>query len=232
MFVIKRLNKAAQATPLDLAAEEDVGPDVEIVGKRQVLIDRLNACAARIHWARETNRSVVENDLPIFRRVDARDAFDERRLSRAVVAEQTHHLAARDVETHVVDRDEAAEDFCQVADGEQGLAHCAAPPRVRPMMRSRDWSISTATMTTVPTTMNCQKASTLSITSPVVSTAMMSAPITVPITVPAPPNILTPPKMRAAIGLRSSGSPMTADPAVKRSVDRKPAIPEVPADRM
>src|ERR1700689_451468 len=219
MFVVKRLNEPAQAARLDLAAEEDVGADVEIVGKRQVLVDRLNAYAARVHWACETNRSVVEDDLPIFRRVDARDAFDERRLARAVVAEQTHHLAARDIETHVVDRDEAAEDFCQVADGEQGVAHCAAPPRVRPMMRSRDWSISTATMTTVPTTMNCQKASTLSITSPVVRTAMMRAPITVPITVPAPPNRLTPPKMRAAGELRRMRVPMTAGPGVKGRVD-------------
>src|ERR1700722_5891056 len=232
MFVVERLNEAAQVARLDLAAEEDVGADVEIVGKRQILIDRLNACAARVHRGRETNRSAVEDNLPVVRRVDAGNAFDERRLSRPVVAEQTHHLAARDVEAHVVHGDESAEDFCQVADGQQGVGHCAAPPRVRPMMRSRDWSISTATITTVPTTMNCQKASTLSITSPVVSTAMMRAPITVPITVPAPPNMLTPPIMTAAIELRSSGSPMTADPAVKRKVDRKPATPEVAADRM
>ena len=93
---------------------------------------------ARVHRARELNRLAVEDDLAVFRRVDAGDAFDERRLARAVVAEQAHHLAARDVEAHVVDGDEAAEDFRQVADGEQGVAHCAAPPRVRPMMRSRD----------------------------------------------------------------------------------------------
>ena len=69
-------------------------------------------------------------------------------------------------------------------------------------------------------------------TSPVVSTAMMSAPITVPITVPAPPNMLTPPMMTAAIEESSSGSPMTAEPAVKRSVERNPATPEVAADSM
>ena len=80
--------------------------------------------------------------------------------------------------------------------------------------------------------MNCQKASTLSITSPVVSTAMMRAPITVPITVPAPPNMLTPPMITAAIEEQSSGSPITAEPAVKRSVDRKPATPAVEADSM
>ena len=87
-------------------------------------------------------------------------------------------------------------------------------------------------MTTAPTTMNCQNDSTFSITSPVVSTAMIKAPMTVPITVPAPPNKLTPPMMTAAIEASSSGSPMTAEPAVKRSVERKPAIPAVQADSM
>jgi hypothetical protein len=36
MFVVKRLKEPGQAARLDLAAEEDVGADVEIVGKRQV----------------------------------------------------------------------------------------------------------------------------------------------------------------------------------------------------
>ena len=69
-------------------------------------------------------------------------------------------------------------------------------------------------------------------TSPVVSTAMMSEPMTVPMTEPAPPKRLTPPMMTAAIEERSSGSPITAEPAVKRSVDRKPAMPAVTAESM
>ncbi len=137
-LVIERLDEPPQAARLDLAAEENVCADVEIVGERQVLVDRLDPDAARVHRARELDWLAVEDDLAVFRRMDAGDAFDEGRLARAVVAEQAHHLAACDVEAHVVDRDESAEDFCQVADGEQGLAHCAAPLRVRPMMRSRD----------------------------------------------------------------------------------------------
>ena len=64
-------------------------------------------------------------------------------------------------------------------------------------------------------------------TRPVVSTAMISEPITVPTTLPAPPNRLTPPMITAAIEESSSGSPITAEPAVKRSVERKPAMPAV-----
>ena len=44
--------------------------------------------------------------------------------------------------------------------------------------------------------------------------------------------MLTPPMMTAAIEDSSSGSPITAEPAVKRSVERKPATPEVAADSM
>ena len=69
-------------------------------------------------------------------------------------------------------------------------------------------------------------------TRPVVSTAMISEPITVPMTVPAPPKRLTPPMITAAIEERSSGSPITAEPAVKRSVERKPAMPAVEAESM
>ena len=123
---------------LDFTAEEDVCADVEIVGERKVLIDRLDASAARLHRACELNRLAVEDDLTVFRRVDPGDAFDERRLARAVVAEQADHLAGRDVETHAVDGDEAAEHFREAADGEQRLAHRKAPAPTRPVMRSRD----------------------------------------------------------------------------------------------
>ena len=49
---------------------------------------------------------------------------------------------------------------------------------------------------------------------------------------PAPPKRLTPPMMTAAIEESSSGSPMTAEPAEKRSVERKPAMPAVMAESM
>ena len=50
------------------------------------------------------------------------------------------------------------------------------------------------------------------------NTAMISAPMTVPMIVPAPPNRLTPPMITAAIEESSSGSPISAAPAVKRAV--------------
>src|SRR5690606_3874487 len=187
-----------------------------------VLVDRLDAFAPGIDRAGEAALPAVEPDLAGIGLVHAGDALDQRRFAGAVVAEKRHHLAREDVEAHLVDGNEAAEALGELADREDRIAHADSLPLSRPTMRSRDWSMRTATMTTAPTTMNCQNAWTLSMTSPVVRTAMMSAPMTVPITVPAPPNRLTPPMMTAAIEERRSGSPMTAEPAVKRSVERKP----------
>ena len=48
--------QAAEIGFLDLAAPEDVGADVEIVGQRQVLIDRLDPLLARIDRAGEMAR--------------------------------------------------------------------------------------------------------------------------------------------------------------------------------
>ena len=166
---------------LQLAAEEDVGGDVEVVGQREVLVDRLDPVAAGVDRAGEADGLAVQADLALVGGVDAGDALDQRRLAGAVVAEEAHHLAGVDVEAERADGGEAAEALGDVADGEDRLGHVGGPWRARPTMRSRDWSMSTAMMTTAPTTMNCQKASTFSITRPVVSTAMISEPITVPV---------------------------------------------------
>ena len=73
-----------------LAAEEDVGADRQIVGQRQVLVDRLDAVVAGLLRRREGDRLAVEQDLALVGLVDARDRLDQRRLAGAVVAGQRH----------------------------------------------------------------------------------------------------------------------------------------------
>src|SRR4029078_3191078 len=122
----------------------------------------------------------------------------------AVVTQQRDHLATVDVPAHLADRDQPAKAFRQFSDRQQRFHHGLGLGLSRPTSKSRDCAISTATITTVPITMNCQKAETFNITRPVVSTALISPPMTVQTAVPAPPNSLAPPMMTAAIDDRSN----------------------------
>src|SRR5690606_6064906 len=141
------------------------------------LVNGLDAVGEGIDRPGEADALAAEHHLALVGVMDPRDALDQRRLAGAVVAEEGDHLAGVNLPAHVVDRGQPAEALGEVADGEDGFGHGPHPDLPRPMIRSRDWSISTAMITTEPTTMNCQKASTLSMTSPVVSTAMISAPM-------------------------------------------------------
>ena len=82
------------AHPVDqLAAEVHVLDDVQVVAQREVLVDDLDAEVRRVLRAVDAHRLALEADLPAVDRVDARDALDQRRLARAVVADEGHHLA-------------------------------------------------------------------------------------------------------------------------------------------
>jgi len=54
--VVERLDQPAEIALLDLAAEEDVGADIEIVGEREVLVDRLDALPAGVDWTGKCDR--------------------------------------------------------------------------------------------------------------------------------------------------------------------------------
>src|SRR5690349_1398753 len=104
--------------------------------------------------------------------MDTRNTLYQGGLPGPVVTQESYNFTFIDLPIDGVDRGQSAKPFCQIADGENGLGHFRSPLRTLPTIRSRDWSISTAAITTVPTTMNCQNAWTLSITRPVVRTAI------------------------------------------------------------
>ena len=64
------------------------------------------------------------------RREAAGDDLDQRRLARAVVAEERHHLAAVDAEAHAAKRFDRAEMLGDAVEDEEGLAfaHAARAP--------------------------------------------------------------------------------------------------------
>ena len=66
----------------------------------------------------DRRRLAVEQDLAFVERMDAADAFDQRRLPGAVVAEQGEHLAAIGVEADALQRMDRAEALLRMADGE------------------------------------------------------------------------------------------------------------------
>src|SRR5262249_16632786 len=145
--VVERLDQTAEVSVLPFAAEKDVRRHVEIIGEREVLINRLDAFAARIDRCREMNRLAHEQDFSRIGLMYPRDAFDKRRFAGAIVAEQRHHLAGLNIPAHALHRGEAAEALREIAHREDGIAHVSLLASPRPTIRSRDWSISTATMT-------------------------------------------------------------------------------------
>ena len=119
---------------LDLAAQKDVGADVEIVGQRQVLIDRLDPLLARIDRAREI--PAPEIDLSFIGLIRRR--CDQGRLAGAVIAQEADDLARIDVPADLVDGDQAAKALGHLSDREERLGHVRYPVLPRPMIRSRD----------------------------------------------------------------------------------------------
>ncbi len=97
--------------PLDLASEKDVGGGRQIVAQGEVLIDDLDALLARLDGPVEVDGLFIEDDLPGGRRKVSGDHFDERRLSRAIVAHQADDLAASDRKIDVAQRRDRAEKF-------------------------------------------------------------------------------------------------------------------------
>ena len=79
----------------------------------QVLVDDLDAEFGGALGAAGAKRLAVNRDLSCIGRVIAGDAADERRLSRAVVADQPDDLAGPDLEIDILKRMQAAEGLAE-----------------------------------------------------------------------------------------------------------------------
>ena len=123
--------------------------------------------AAAGEWM--VDRHAVEKDFAGIERMDAADAFDERRLARAIVAEQGQHLAAIGVQADALERMHRAETLLRVAHREnRSVARPrslrASPPegaRARASSWLRSTSASTATTMMRPMAIIWKKTSTL-----------------------------------------------------------------------
>ena len=79
---------------VQLAAQEHVRGGVDLGREREVLVDRLDAEAARVLRRVDVDRLALEEDLPAVGRVDADERLDQRALAGAVVADRARRPPA------------------------------------------------------------------------------------------------------------------------------------------
>jgi hypothetical protein len=94
-----------------LVGEDDVLGDGHHRDEHEVLVHHADAGGDRGVRRVDLDRPAVEQDLPLVLRVEAVEDVHERRLARAVLAEQRVHLAFAQVEVDVVVGEDAREAF-------------------------------------------------------------------------------------------------------------------------
>ena len=123
----KRLQSLALALPVDDgrrigAADDEILRAGQRRHQREMLID--HADAERLRVARIAHRDLapVERERALVRRIEAHDAFDQRRLARPVLAQQRVERASRRLERDIVQRREGAETLGHAEGFERGPA--------------------------------------------------------------------------------------------------------------
>ena len=95
----------------DLVIDENVLGDREIAEQVQLLEHHADAVRHRVAGVDEGDRLSVEQNAPGGRLFDAGDHLDQRRLARAVLANQDVYRATADLEVGVLHRDRSGIDF-------------------------------------------------------------------------------------------------------------------------
>src|SRR5690606_9803400 len=107
---------------------DDFAPHEDIVANRQVwrqaefLMDDRDAVIARVSRRRKDDRLAVEKDFAGGRLHDAGEDLHQRRLARAILAEQGRYLPAADVEIDALQRLNTAVGFGNVASRQNDVA--------------------------------------------------------------------------------------------------------------
>ena len=115
---ISRLLSSGSGRMDALAAQEHVVVDGQFVDQRQVLVDGVDAFRARVVDALRFIRLAVQEHAARVLLLKAGDDLDQRRLARAVVAEQAEHLALAQVQVDVAQRRHGTEALGDVFDAQ------------------------------------------------------------------------------------------------------------------
>ena len=112
------------ARPLDrLAAEEQIARDRQLHDQRGILVDRLDAQRDRVRRAAYSDLLAAHIDRAAGRRHGARKHLDQRRLARAVVAEQPDDFAAIYRQVDVLERLDAAIELVDAFHADEFFGH-------------------------------------------------------------------------------------------------------------
>ncbi len=101
------IQQPQRPSPVRLASEKDVRGGVEGVDQLELLMDHADAEPAGVGGSVHHHRRAVDGDLAGVRPMDAAEDLHQRRLARAVLADQPDDLAGSHVEVHSIERDHA-----------------------------------------------------------------------------------------------------------------------------
>ena len=93
--------------PPRLAAEEDVAGDVQCLDHLALLMDDADAQTSRIRRSVHHHWHTLERDGARVRPMDAAENLHQRRLARAVLADEADNLSSRHVEVHSIEGGDA-----------------------------------------------------------------------------------------------------------------------------
>src|SRR6266545_1750625 len=88
----------------DLAVEEHVVVDGQLVDQREVLVDRVDAEGPGVVHGLEGHLLAVDEEPPRIRLLEPAEDLHQRRLAGAVVADEAEHFALSQVNRHVAER--------------------------------------------------------------------------------------------------------------------------------
>jgi hypothetical protein len=126
---------AEQRPAHQLAVEEHVVVDAQLVDQGQVLVDGVDPERAGVVDRPEHHLLAAHEEAAGVGLVEAADDLDQGRLAGAVVADEAEHLALAQAQVDVAEGGDPAEALGHVLDPE-GLAVAAGGHQVRPARRS------------------------------------------------------------------------------------------------
>jgi hypothetical protein len=112
--------------PAPLAAQVEIAGDVEGRRHREGLVDGLDAGVQRVLRSPEVHRLPIHEELAGVRNEGTGQALDQRRLARAVVADDAQHLARVEVEVDAIESDDPPERLDHAAGGKNRCCHVAS----------------------------------------------------------------------------------------------------------